>query len=94
MSVDQTNVSSHGDLSLQTCFPRGDLTVFLAHVSISLCLSQCSWCQVPYSGGCHMSVEIAEVEGPHRCCVGQEGGQIEDRGYGLIHHHLGKEEKH
>lgn len=40
-----------------------------------------------------MSVEIAEAVGVHRYCVGQEGGQIEDRGYGVIQHHLAKEEE-
>lgn len=41
-----------------------------------------------------MSIEIAVEKGLHRRRVGQEGGQIEDRGYAVVHHHLAEDEKH
>lgn len=34
-----------------------------------------------------MVIEIGVAEGVHRCCVGQEGGQVEGRGHAVIHHH-------
>ena len=38
-------------------------------------------------------MSIVMVEVVDSCCVGQEGGEIEDGGDGVIHHHLG-DEKH
>lgn len=38
-----------------------------------------------YSGGCIMPVVVIVIDGS---CIGQEGGQIEERGDAVVHHHL------
>lgn len=64
----------------------------LAYLSAPLYLSQRTWCQVSYRGGSNMFIVIGV--GVHGYCAGQEGSQIEDRGYGMIQHHLVREQKH
>lgn len=45
---------------------------------------------VTYRGRSQVVV-VPRPEGSHRCCVGDEGSEVEDGGNAVIHHHLEEE---